>query len=126
MKHLHETDVLKANLAIATGFLAIYLFTGQRHHGLLYVATAVGAFALLLPVVSRWVAYGWFKLAEGLGWVNSRIILSAVFFALLLPVALLFRLFNKSGVWFQRGRAAKSVYMDRNHRYAPRDLENAW
>ena len=123
---MKETDVLKANLAIATGFLAIYLFTGQRHNWLLYVSVAVGAFALLLPVVSRWVAFGWFKLAEGLGWVNSRIILSAVFFVMLLPFALLLRLFNKTGLWFRSGKTAKSIYIERNHQYSAKDLENIW
>jgi hypothetical protein len=126
MKYPNETDVLKANLAIATGFLAIYLFTKQQYSWMLYVAVTIGAVALLIPALSRWVAWVWFKLAEGLGWFNSRVILSLVFFIFLFPFAFLFRLFNKTGNWFKAGKTAKSVYQERNHLYSAKDLEDSW
>ncbi|RIV24095.1 hypothetical protein DYU11_11915 [Fibrisoma montanum] len=115
----------KANLAITTGFLAFYFLFG-RNNWFLYIALTVGALTLLVPAIARWISFGWFKLAEGLGFVNSRILLSIVFFVFLLPVALLYRAFNRNILSLRSGRSEASVFVERNHTYTANDLENIW
>lgn len=115
----------KANLAIATGFLVLYVVFGRRDW-LLFVALGVGLLTLLLPALARWVSWGWFKLAEGLGYVNSRVLLTLIFFGFLLPVALLYRMVNRNLLALRSGRSAQSVFTERNHTYAAKDLENSW
>ncbi len=115
----------KANLAIATGFLALY-FIFDRRDWLLIVALTVGALTLLLPALARWVSFGWYKLAEGLGYVNSRILLSLVFFVFLLPVALLYRLANRNPLSLRNNRQTNSMFVERNHIYSPKDMDNIW
>lgn len=69
-KRLPELDVYKANLAISTGLLVLYVFA-YPNRNLLYVGTVVGVITLLWPALAQWISWGWYKLAEGLGYVNS-------------------------------------------------------
>lgn len=124
-KRLPEIDVYKANMAISTGLFVLYFFVTPNIY-LLYVGTAVGVLTLLWPGLAQWISWGWYKLAEGLGYVNSRILLTLVFFVVLLPVALLYRLFNRNIFALSSGRTDASLYRERNHQYAARDLANAW
>lgn len=124
-KRVSELDMYKANLAIATGFLALYFLVGRRDW-LLIVALTVGALTLLLPVLARWVSFGWFKLAEGLGYVNSRVLLSLIFFIFLLPIALLYRLANRNPLALRNNRQTDSLFVERNHTYSAKDMDNIW
>lgn len=61
---------------------------------LLYVAiilSVMGAFSLL---ITKWIDFVWMKLAWLLGAIVPRIILSAVFYLLLTPIAMLSRIFG--------------------------------
>ncbi|WP_232073943.1 SxtJ family membrane protein [Spirosoma aureum] len=124
-KRISDLDMYKANLAISTGFLALYFFFGHKAW-LLYISLSVGALTLLIPALARWISFGWFKLAEGLGYVNSRILLSIVFFIFLLPIALLYRLANRNPLSLRNGRQTGSLFVERNHTYAPKDMDNIW
>lgn len=58
-----------------------------------WIGAALSAAAgLALPQVLKPVYIGWMKLGHVLGWINTRIILGAVFLLVFVPVALLFRL----------------------------------
>lgn len=46
---------------------------------LLYVGTAIGVITLLWPGLAQWISWGWYKLAEGLGYINSRILQTVLF-----------------------------------------------
>ena len=124
-KRLPELEVYKANLAITTGLLVLYVVVSPSRY-LLYASTAVGVITILWPALAQWISRGWNKLAEGLGYVNSRILLTGLFFGFLLPVALLYRLFNRNIFARHSGRTDESMYRKRNHRYSVKDLENTW
>lgn len=124
-ERLPELAIYKANLAISTGLFVLYIFVSPNRY-LLYVGTAVGVLTLLWPALAQWISWGWYKLAEGLGYVNSRILLTLVFFGFLLPVAMLYRLFNRDMLALKSGRTDKSLYKVRNHTYSADDLKNVW
>jgi hypothetical protein len=124
-KRISELDMYKANMAIATGFLVLYLIFDRRDW-LLFVALGVGALTLLIPALASWLSFGWFKLAEGLGYVNSRILLSLVFFVFLFPIAFIYRLVNRNLLTLRSGRSDSSIYADRNHTYTAKDMDNIW
>ena len=123
-KRLPEVEVYKANLAIITGLLVLYFVSPNRY--LLYVSTAVGVLTIIWPGLAQWISWGWYKLAEGLGYVNSRILLTVLFFGFLMPIALLYRLFNRNIFALRSGRTDESMYRKRNHRYSADDLKNTW
>lgn len=124
-ERLPELAIYKANLAISTGLFVLYIFVYPNRY-LLYVGTAVGVLTLLWPALAQWISWGWYKLAEGLGYVNSRVLLTLVFFVFLLPVAMLYRFFNRDMLSLKSGRTDRSLYKERNHTYSADDLKNVW
>ena len=60
----------------------------------LIAAGILATMALLFPASLRPVYAIWMRFAEALGWVNTRIILSVIFFLLFFPVGMIMRLFN--------------------------------
>ena len=59
------------------------------------VAACFAATALVLPLALKPVFIVWMKIGHVLGWINTRIILGAVFFIIFAPVALFIRVFGK-------------------------------
>jgi hypothetical protein len=59
------------------------------------VAAGFALVGLVLPAVLGPVYRVWMKLGHVLGWINSRIILGIVFYAFVLPMGLVMRLFGK-------------------------------
>ncbi len=59
------------------------------------VAGIAWPWALILPATLLYPFRGWMKIADALGWVNTRLILGLAFYVVLLPTALILRLFGK-------------------------------
>lgn len=59
------------------------------------LAIVLGLWGIILPATLAPVHRVWMKLAHGLGWINTRIILSAVFFLLFFPFGVIMRLVAK-------------------------------
>ena len=116
-------DKIKALLVIVTGLVILFfIFKGK---GFLYAAAIVGVLSLMIPVIGDGILWVWFKLAEVLGWINSRILLSLMFFVFLFPIAFLVRL-SKKNFFHLKKTSEPSVYTKRDHKYTKEDLENIW
>jgi hypothetical protein len=116
-------DRYKTILVIVTGLLALSLIFDQPV--LVKVALAIGLVTVFITAAARAIEWLWFKLAMGLGWVNSRILLSIIFFGVLLPVAWFSRWFRRDALNIKRNHA-DSLYNTRNYKYRKKDLENIW
>lgn len=57
-------------------------------------AAILASFALVLPAALGPVYRIWMRFAEALGWVNTRIILSLIFFLIFFPFGIIMRFFN--------------------------------
>ena len=90
---------------------------------LFFNALSVGV-ASFIPPLERLIVWIWGKIALVLGWINTRIILSLVFFIFLTPFALLSRLFSKNSL--QLKQESDTTFVERNHTYTKKDLENIW
>lgn len=114
---------------MVVGFLLIatYLHTQTTHTDaariLFFIALGIGV-ASFFPPLERLVVWIWGKIALVLGWINTKIILSLVFFIFLTPFALLSRIFSKNAL--QLKQESKSTFVERNHTYTKKDLENIW
>ena len=85
-------------------------------------ALAVAAL-LVLPALGRpaWLqpAYrAWMALSRVLGWVNTRLILGLVFFALVTPLGLAMRLFGRDALGLRFDRSAASYRVAKTQRPA--------
>ena len=125
MKNISEADKAKAQLVIVTGLLVFYFIFGSRYPWLLYAAGTIGVICIAIPIVGGWIVKGWFKLAEILGAINGRILLSLVFFLILFPIAVLSRLGRKNPLSL-RSEHKDSAFTERNHLYTPKDLAQVW
>ena len=61
----------------------------------LALAVALVVPALVLPRSLTYVHRGWMAVGEALGWINTRIILSVIFYALVTPMGILMRRFGR-------------------------------
>ena len=120
---MQEVKDLKSKLVIVTGFLALYFIFDVLVFAQL--SLGLGIVFLLSDLVSSWILWLWEKIGHVLGWINTRILLTAVFYVVLFPFAMLFRLFNKDPLsvsWKNKS----SAFVERNLTYAAEDLENPW
>jgi hypothetical protein len=118
-----EADKAKAQLVIVTGLLVLYFIFDALF--LLYAAVAIGVLSIAVPAAGNLIVKGWYKLAEVLGAINGRILLSIVFFIILFPIAVLSRIGKKNPLTLKRDNE-KSAFAERNHLYTAKDLENVW
>lgn len=125
---MNRIKILESHLVISTGFVVIFLF--QLYKGtdpnpiFLYIAGAVGIIGVFIPALAKHVNWLWYKIADVMGFVMSKVLLSAVFFIFLTPVALLSRIVNKDKLGL---RPKKDTYWkSRSHTFSSDDLENPW
>lgn len=116
-------------LSIVLFLLILFLIFRTNHAGLsnyfLYGAMGLGIASLISKSFATLLTKAWEKLLAGIGFVNSRILLSLIFFVVLLPIALLARIFRKDSL-LQLKKNDKSYFTERNHTYEGKDLENTW
>ena len=120
---MQHQDRYKTILVIVSGLLVIALIF--KVNWLITVAMAIGVVSVFIPVAAKGIEWFWLKLAFALGWVNSRILLSLVYFLFLLPIAWLSRLFTKDPLALRKQKTS-TLFIERNHLYTKKDLENIW
>ena len=109
-------------LGIVVGFLILFAIT--RLEWMLWICLVVGILGLFSKTFAHWIDWAWGKFAMALGFVNSRILLSLVFYLILFPIAFLYRLTQKDTL--QLKNPQDSVYKERNHTYQAEDLDKMW
>lgn len=123
MKAPTGKQVRESMLVITAGFAVLYFIT--HHQWLAWVSAGVAICGLFVPPLAKLITRGWFGLAHVLGWINGRILLSATFFLVLTPIALLRRALHKDGMR-HIDRSAASHWTVRDHTYTAADLEKPW
>jgi len=115
-----DTGMAMALLALLLGFLtdARWFFP---------LATVLLVVTMAVPSVYRPIAFVWLGLSHFLGTIVSRILLTAVFFVVVLPVGLLRRAMGMDSLQLKKfGRGKESVMRVRDHVYAPSDIDKPY
>jgi hypothetical protein len=86
---------------------------------------------LLLGLFFRWpavkLAGAWLGFSAVLGAINSKILLTLVYYLVLTPIALLYRLTHRDPLSLKRAAdSGRSHWIIRDHQFGPRDLERPW
>ena len=89
----------KFGLTLAIGFTVIGALSWWRHHTvaptiLWALAVLNGVPALVAPTTLGPVERVWMKVGNALGWINTRIILTALFYVVVTPAGMVMRLFR--------------------------------
>ena len=117
-----EDNIYKNILVIVVGFLVISWIFNLEYF--LIAATVIGLLSIFFSKFASGLNWLWIKLALGLGWVNSRILLSVLYYVFLVPIAFMAKLFIGSPMNIKKQE--KSMYLERNHLYSKQDLINIW
>lgn len=76
----------------------------------------------LIGPMGEFIHLCWMMIAKALGYINSRILLSVIFFVFLTPIAVLMRLLGKNSFLLSPTHKT-SFFVIRNHVYSKADLE---
>ena len=113
---------LETLLVLVGAFIVIFWVSSKKIY--LLVALLLILIGIVSPFLSAKISLAWLKLAELIGSVMSKVILSVVFFVFLVPIALVYRLTKKNPLFLKR--QDESYYIVRNKQYSPKDIENIW
>ena len=111
----------KTQLVIVTGLLVLAAVFDNED--IAYAALAVGLLSFV-PAIGDRIVWAWYKLAEGLGWFNSRVLLSVVYYVFITPIAFIFRLVGNDPLLLKDTKG--SMFNFKEHTYTKDDLENPW
>ena len=80
---------------------------------------------LLCPAALRYIYAGWTALGHALGWLNSRIVLTVVFYVLIVPMGFALRLFGGDPMARRWDPKAESYWVP-SRRAAARNIERPY
>lgn len=115
--------------------LACLVFALLRHHrhgvplredAWLLAAAAFLVIGCFVAPLATLITRAWFGLSHVLGAIMSRVVMGTVFFAVLLPLSMLRRLFETDPLRLRRGPAGTSYFTDVGKAYCARDLKHPW
>ena len=119
-EHADRRRLTRFGLTLAVGFAVVGTLSWWRGHTVAPVVswTAAGVLAALsfaAPALLAGFERTWLALGTGLAWINTRIILTALFYTVLTPIGVLMRLFydpldrrideRRSSYWVRRTSA---------------------
>jgi hypothetical protein len=117
-----EHNLYKNIMVIITGFLLISWIFELEYFML--AALIIGILSTFIAKFASGLNWLWMKLALGLGWINSRILLTVLYYIFLVPISLLARIFNGNSMQLKNKK--DTMYIVRNHTYTKEDLTNMW
>ncbi len=106
--------------------LAILAFW-QKEESLLLALIVITLIAIIAPILLAPFAYVWFKLSQILSIMSSTILLSILFFLLVVPTGIVRRMLGKDNLNLKNfNKSRKSVLIDRHHTYSADDLTRSF
>ncbi len=110
--NLDKKTLRKFGVTMAIAFSVITLLILWKHRHSI-VPTSIVSFTFLIlavaaPGILKWVYIVWMRFAFILGWINTRIILVAMFYLVLTPIGIVMKLFGVD--LLQRKRDNRATY----------------
>jgi hypothetical protein len=122
MKAMSRVKALETILVLALALGIIYWVTQKPYW--LMIAMALAFIGLAIPWLAEKIHLAWMKLAQAMGFVMNRVILTLVYVIFLVPLSLLYKLFRSKKNRIQPGNT--SYFKVRNYTYTKESLENPW
>jgi hypothetical protein len=118
-----KSNPVKTMLTISTGFLVIFIIT--KLNWALLIALGIGLIGLFSSFLSKQIEFLWNKLAWLLSLIVPNVLLSAIFYLFLFPIALLSKIFGKNDS-FKLKNNADSVFISSNKEFNKNSFEKPW
>ncbi len=123
MHKLNREKQLETMLTIAVGFFLVAWSTKNKY--IFLFALLIGLIGMFSKTLTHYISNGWMKVGEAMGAVSSRVILSAIYFLFLFPIALMYRIGRKDTLQLKKSESV-SCFVTRNLHYEAKDLKNPW
>ena len=112
-------------MAVCLALLLVYFFSPHKY--LLYGTAATLLLVMTVPKVFYYPAKFWFGFSELLGGVVSKILLSVIFFLIVVPVALCRKMMGKDSLGLRfADRKDESFFHDRDKTFKAEDFEKPY
>jgi hypothetical protein len=112
---------------MAMVLLLLIFYLSQKREAFLLGALACHIVNMAVPQIYRPVAVVWLGLSHVLGIFTSKIVLTIVFGAVVIPIGLLRKMFGKDSLNLRVFKmSADSVMLARNHTFVAADLEKPY
>jgi hypothetical protein len=113
-----DRDLRSFGLIVGGIFAAIGLWPLLRHgapvrEGLLIVAAPLIVLAAAVPRSLRYPYRGWMFVGHCLGWVNSRVLMTVVFYLVVTPAALVMRVMGRDEMRRRRDPSASTYRVEK-------------
>ena len=108
-----------ALVALALG----YFFNLPHSVGIAVISLFI---AIFVKPLARWISHLWLAFGEIIGLVSNGLILSVVYFFILTPTAILYRLTHRNSHFFSYKKGHSSHFINRDHNYTENDLLRPW
>jgi hypothetical protein len=110
--------------------IGLHQWLGKGHpelgQGLCVMAVIIGTLGLFKPMIVRWIFVVWMILAFPIGWVISQVTLGVLFFGLITPVALFFRMRGRDLLSRKPAPERASFWVDKTTPADPRSYFNQY
>jgi hypothetical protein len=114
---------LEQILVITMGLVGLsFLFKSPLF---LVAALVLGGLSLASDKLLTRITGAWHRLTQVLGYINGTILLSAVYYLVLCPIAYFYRLRHPNALQLKK-KSTGTYFTIRNHTYTGKDLENMW
>lgn len=98
----HRPKNRERSFGISVGAVLVVIAAVLTWRGRILRAELVGAMGALLfllgllrPTLLKWPSAAWWRMAQALGYVNARVLLTVLFGLILVPVSLVWRILGK-------------------------------
>lgn len=118
-----KSNPVKTMLTISIGFLVVFIIT--KLNWALLIALVIGLIGLFSSFLSKQIEFLWTKLAWFLGLIVPNILLSAIFYLFLFPIAVLSKVFGKNDS-FKLKNNADTVFVSSNKEFDKNSFEKPW
>lgn len=109
-------------LTICIGMLVMYVIFLQMW--IVYLILGIGLLCVFSSRAANLIAKLWMKLGMGLGYINSKVILTIIYVFVLIPLAWLSKLTGNQAVDLKKKEG--SYFTERNHLFEKSDFEKPW
>ncbi len=125
LKNVSATQSKDAGLALVLICLILSLTVSPRYF--LPIGTGLLLVVMSVPGLFKPFARFWFGFSHVTGGFVSRILLTVLFYGMVLPVGLVRRALGKDAMQLKKWKQGQSsVFLDRNHQFGRQDLEHPY
>jgi len=117
-------DAIKFLNGISLIFTVLFLVF--KMDAFLYISMAIIAIILISESMSKIIASKLIQIFLFVGTINSKILLTIIFYFVLTPTAFLFRLSNRKIVAYFNDKSLPSYFIDINKNYSKEFYEKQW